>query len=173
MPGTLKGELLALRPKIAKAAQAIYDAWGDICTDLGLTVSIDVVAGTSAGGLNGTLLATAIARGAPLPNLQEVWRDVAQLDDTHLLRPPTHDESDDPALAASVLSGTFFDERVDEVFASVGRDNTPSTAPQDITLFVTSTVWVAVIPGMTLRKLTIVGWTSSVQGCAPFASISK
>src|SRR5262245_48924072 len=36
-------------------------------------VVVDVISGASAGGINGILLAAAIANGRPLPNLRETW----------------------------------------------------------------------------------------------------
>src|SRR5262245_6345246 len=48
-------------------------------------VVVDVIAGASAGGINGILLAAAIANGRPLPNLRETWIGVG--DFRSLLRP--------------------------------------------------------------------------------------
>jgi patatin-related protein len=48
-------------------------------------VVIDVIAGASAGGINGILLAAAIANGKPLPDLRETWIGVG--DFRGLLRP--------------------------------------------------------------------------------------
>ena len=113
----------------------VYEAWRSLCQTLQVTVKIDIIAGTSAGGLNGTLLAAAMSRGASLPPLQEVWRDVAQLDESHLLRPPS--DGGGPENAASVLSGDFFREQVRAVFRGVEAPE--ESRPQDVTLFVTST----------------------------------
>ncbi|GAA1883077.1 DUF3376 domain-containing protein [Asanoa iriomotensis] len=63
--------------------------WRDLLRDANVRVVVDIVAGTSAGGLNGTLLACAVAAGEPLPSeLRDLWiRDAALttgklLDDT-------------------------------------------------------------------------------------------
>jgi predicted acylesterase/phospholipase RssA len=127
-----------LPPPVDDPDRTIYDEWAGVCEALNVDVQIDIIAGSSAGGLNGTLLAAAIARGAPLPGLQDVWKEVAQLDDQHLLRAPVADEADEPAIAASVLSGTFFRDRVLDVFDRVGK-NIQDKSPHDVTLFVTST----------------------------------
>ncbi len=73
------------------------DVYGSL---LGLTETtpvIDVVTGTSAGGLNGTLLAAAVGWGVPLSSfedLRETWMDAADIE--KLLRRLT--ESDPPSL---------------------------------------------------------------------------
>ncbi|SNS69462.1 Patatin-like phospholipase [Asanoa hainanensis] len=63
--------------------------WRDLCRDTDTTVVVDIIAGTNAGGLNGILLACAVAAGEPLPTeLRDLWvRDAALatgklLDDT-------------------------------------------------------------------------------------------
>jgi predicted acylesterase/phospholipase RssA len=45
----------------------VYRFWHDLCQQHGQRVVVDVIAGTSAGGLNGAVLAAAIARGGRLP----------------------------------------------------------------------------------------------------------
>lgn len=63
----------------------------------GTTVEVDVVTGTSAGGLNGSLLAAAIAWRVPMStfrSLADTWMEAADLD--ALLRSPR--ESDPPSL---------------------------------------------------------------------------
>ncbi|MEV4534219.1 DUF3376 domain-containing protein [Asanoa sp. NPDC049518] len=48
--------------------------WRDLCRDADTTVTVDIIAGTRAGGLNGTLLACAVAAGEPLPTeLRDLW----------------------------------------------------------------------------------------------------
>ncbi len=57
-------------------------------------VIVDVIAGASAGGINGVLLATAIYNGRPLPNLRETWIGIG--DFQTLLRSPS--EANPPSL---------------------------------------------------------------------------
>ncbi len=59
--------------------------WTEFVTAVGARVLVDIVAGTSAGGVNGTLLATAIGRGARLPELKGVWSGDGKLQRTALL----------------------------------------------------------------------------------------
>ncbi len=109
---------------------AVHAAWKAILSAANRTVSIDTLAGTSAGGLNGTLLATAIARGSDLPPMLETWRTIAQLAPRKLLR-------EDPEYAQSVLDGTFFGDAVDELIRTVSSGEVESRA--ECTLLVTST----------------------------------
>lgn len=122
-----------LPPDEGSPDRPVWEAWRDLCDRLAIVVKVDVVAGTSAGGLNGTFLATSIARGAPLPPLQEVWRNVAQIQadetDEHLLWPTTTDK------ASSVLNGPFFKRAVQRVLEGIPQGRSDS----DITLFVTAT----------------------------------
>jgi len=95
-------------------------------------VIVDIVAGTSAGGLNGTLLANAIARGSPLPDLRRVWIELAQLDATALLS----ENGFEPR--RSLLNGAFFEREISRLLRESG-DAQSKTPPQDICLYVTAT----------------------------------
>jgi patatin-related protein len=64
-------------------------AYGELLRLTGATARVDVITGTSAGGINGALLALAISRGAGLEALRDVWLDKGAL--TSLLHSP-HDE---------------------------------------------------------------------------------
>jgi patatin-related protein len=55
---------------------AIYAA---LTSALGLDVCVDVIAGTSAGGLNGALLATAIAADEPYAGIEQLWVTLGDL----------------------------------------------------------------------------------------------
>ena len=122
-----------LPPDEASPDRPVWEAWRDLCDRLGIVVKVDVVAGTSAGGLNGTFLATSIARGAALPPLQDVWRRVAQIKadetDENLLWPTNQ------PTASSVLNGPFFKRAVQRVLEGIPQGK----ADSDITLFVTAT----------------------------------
>src|SRR5918994_2180219 len=98
-----------LTPPESVDERAVYNTWKRFCTELNVTVTVDVVAGSSAGGINGVLLATGIARGAPLPQLRQTWQETAQLDDDHLLWPMKEEN------AASVLNGDFFGSKVRKI----------------------------------------------------------
>ncbi|ANE45460.1 hypothetical protein SY83_03015 [Paenibacillus swuensis] len=77
-------ELLALvrARRGAEADQETADAgcaYGELLDRLGSEVIIDIVAGNSAGGINGVLLAKALATGTDLKSVKPLWRDVADL----------------------------------------------------------------------------------------------
>jgi patatin-related protein len=102
--------------------------WQAICRAAEKTVAIDYVSGTSAGGLNGSLLATAIARGCPLPNLRELWGEEGRLVRGKLLHPSAQ------AQQTSVLDGQFFEAVVAERLEALKSGQ----QPQDVTLLVTA-----------------------------------
>lgn len=120
----------------APEERAVYEMWRQLCENLHVEVTVDVVAGSSAGGINGVLLATGIARGAPLSQLREVWEETAQLDPDHLLWPVDQEE------AQSVLNGDFFAREVKRIVEKIRpvprEDDTPGNG-EDVTLFVTAT----------------------------------
>lgn len=105
-------------------------AWEEILKACNRTAVIDIVAGTSAGGLNGTLLATAVARGADLPPMRDVWADVASLDVGKLTRGNVKG-------ATSLLDGDFFSSQVRSVLRNVLPHD--GIVPRECTLLVTST----------------------------------
>lgn len=97
--------------------------WADVCRVLGTRVTIDVVAGTSAGGLNGAVLATAVARRAAMPNLREQWKGLGDFKKL-LIR---GDESDE----LSVLDGDFFAKSIAGVFGELEKAPTASSVDED------------------------------------------
>lgn len=99
-------------------------------------IVVDYVAGTSAGGLNGTLLATALARRAPLSGLKTLWIESARLTEQALL---LSDAS--ASLGTSLLDGDYFKSQI----ASTLRDIRPPSdhASDNVTLLVTATALTA------------------------------
>lgn len=121
------------RPPDGHPDQPVWDTWRRLCDRAGVTVTVDVVAGTSAGGLNGVLLATALARGARLDGLRDVWLRMAALKEAFLLRRDGTDATD------SVLDGDYFAAQVRKVITGIRRAEDEDPAPSDVTLFVTAT----------------------------------
>lgn len=111
---------------VVEADRPVFRIWQELARKAGTRVSVDIVSGTSAGGLNGLLLATALARGTALPPLREVWEESAALD--KLLTPPSR---------TSLLSGQSFEEKIGEALNRIGE--CPSCPQQSVTLFVTAT----------------------------------
>jgi patatin-related protein len=106
--------------------------WRGLCDKLERDVIVDVVAGTSAGGINGALLACAVAAGNRMPMLRDLWVEHAQLTRGRLLR----EDGKDPL--PSLLDGQFFSRRLEEVFSkALAPGNPPSSHP--VTLLTTAT----------------------------------
>ena len=55
--------------------KVVHDLWARAAQRTDVRVTVDVIAGTSVGGLNGVLLAAAIARGASLADFKQLWLD--------------------------------------------------------------------------------------------------
>ncbi|GAA0957308.1 DUF3376 domain-containing protein [Actinocorallia libanotica] len=91
-------------------------------------VRIDVIAGTSAGGLNGLMLATAIGRDTALTGLRELWQRSAALD--RLLAEPSEH---------SLFSGEFFDAELKEALETIPQGSADAVEPEPVTLFLTAT----------------------------------
>jgi predicted acylesterase/phospholipase RssA len=109
-------------------------------------VVVDTIAGSSAGGLNGTLLATAIAHGVPLPDLKSLWLSDATLTAGRLIRDLRTDGSVAPT-RTSLLDGDFFHRRVAEVLDTLGEQGPDERQPAECTLLVTATsLWAPSTP---------------------------
>ncbi len=105
--------------------QEVFGYWRELTRGRNQRVLIDVIAGTSAGGINGMLLATAIGRGAALPDLKATWQKAAALN--NLLG---------QAPGQSLMQGEVIETTVDEVIREL-NENTDLAEP--ITLFLTAT----------------------------------
>ncbi|MGO9357731.1 MAG: patatin-like protein [Xanthobacteraceae bacterium] len=70
-------------------------------TELELRVVVDVIAGASAGGINGTMLARALSHDLPMGALRDHWLDHADVDD--LLAPEARAEAGSKWLLRPVL----------------------------------------------------------------------
>jgi patatin-related protein len=123
--------------KGARDAEArVLRIWRKITQEANARIVIDTVAGTSAGGLNGLLLATALGRGAALPPLREVWEKSASLEE--LLAPPSQ---------TSLLNGGHFKEKIEEQLDRIKappkeqlrRIKGEASPREPISLFVTAT----------------------------------
>ena len=58
-----------------------YDLLKSLRPGVNLKVSVDIIAGASAGGINGILLGEAISSGASLDPLVDLWLDKADVDE--------------------------------------------------------------------------------------------
>jgi len=107
--------------------------YGRLCRDLALRPRVDVITGTSAGGINGALLALAISQGKPLDPVRDIWRDTGDI--LTLLRQPSQD---DPP---SLLDGGYFYRELlqgfDKISQQPGQMRSAAEAPIDLTLTTT------------------------------------
>jgi predicted acylesterase/phospholipase RssA len=96
-------------------------------------IDLDVVSGASAGGLNGVVLAAAMASGQPVDTLRGVWLDDADL--AELVRPASTNTH------LSVLDGDYFLEQLQRRLAPFARmDGASAVRRIDLLLSVTSVV---------------------------------
>ncbi|MFA5081048.1 MAG: patatin-like protein [Hydrogenophilaceae bacterium] len=108
--------------------------YGRLCQALWLRPRVDIISGTSAGGINGALLALAMSQGKPLDPLRDIWLDKGDL--LTLLRQPT--QADPPSL----LDGGYFYKAMLEGFRKI-RDQPgkglqpPDRVPIELTLTTT------------------------------------
>ena len=117
------------------SAAAVPDTYTELLGVLQATARIDVIAGTSAGGINGGFLALGLVRGCDLSGLRKLWQDQGDLGT--LLRDPR--EKDAPSL----LRGEYFHEQLAQAYREVWSQNTglPADDDEDVDLFLTGTLW--------------------------------
>jgi predicted acylesterase/phospholipase RssA len=110
--------------------------WANVLEAANRTAVVDLIAGSSAGGLNGAVLATAVARGADLPDMRETWKTVASLDVGRLTRRNISN-------ANSLLDGDYFHHKVQDILSNIGVENSgqdPVTVEwRQCTLLITAT----------------------------------
>ena len=102
--------------------------WSELCGER--AVEIDVLAGTSAGGMNAAFLAIAERYGVSLSPLRDLWLDVGGLEPApgaglaapHLLRGPSR-------RAKSLLDGDLFHQRLEEAFLRLIPEATGQRLP--------------------------------------------
>lgn len=117
------------------------DTYADLLDLLDATARIDVIAGTSAGGLNGGFLSLGLVHGCDLEEMRRMWREQGDL--AALLRDPRHTG------APSLLRGQYFFDRLtdayNDVFATRGAGHAAPVLdgePQEpVELYLTGTLW--------------------------------
>ena len=117
------------------ADRATPDAYADLLDVLQADARIDVIAGTSAGGINGGFLALGLVHGCDLIRLRDLWQNSGSL--STLLRHPR--QKDQP----SVLRGEYFHEELAKAYAGIWpeRSGVPAAEGEDVDLFLTGTLW--------------------------------
>ncbi len=107
--------------------------WGELLDLTQSTARVDVMAGASAGGINGALLGVALAHDQRLERLRKVWLDDGSLE--ALFRSPF--QSDPPSL---LKGDDYFLQRLRKVFREMVTPTPTSTAQFPVTLIMTTTM---------------------------------
>lgn len=97
----------AVPAETTPAQETYLKVWQDVLAAAGRSrVRVDLVAGTSAGGLNGALLASAIARGDRLDSeLRDLWVEAGSLMAGKLIQSKDSEEN-------SLLGGAYFEQQI-------------------------------------------------------------
>ncbi|HEX8082121.1 MAG TPA: DUF3376 domain-containing protein [Jatrophihabitans sp.] len=109
---------------------AVVGVWKEILDFAKRRVEIDIIAGTSAGGLNGAFLAAAIAGGTSPPHMGQKWAQLADL--ASLADPPEEG-------VKSLLNGTYFQDQIRSVLTQIRESPSSSSLEGDCTLLITAT----------------------------------
>lgn len=109
--------------------------WGDLMEEYGYDrkVQVDVLAGASAGGLNGVLLAQAIRTATPFHTFLGLWREHADID--QLVK--FSDEVNGEEGTRSLMRGTYFRRQLE---AALPEDPATSAVDHDLQLFASATL---------------------------------
>ena len=112
---------------------SVEQLWGKLLEKARLRLSVDVIAGTSAGGLNGTLMASCLALGTPYPDMESEWHNLPRLARGALLR-----MEDVEASGLSILDGSYFSAEVTRLFNELEKAG-DETRSRDVSCLVTAT----------------------------------
>jgi predicted acylesterase/phospholipase RssA len=89
--------------RLVKASRGEKNEYFHLLKDSGVSATVDIISGASAGGLNGVLLGKALTSNADLRSIKNVWTDTADL--SELLR-----DRDDTQARSLLKSKLFADE---------------------------------------------------------------
>lgn len=110
-------------------SEDLGNPWTEVLRGCERRVTLDIVSGTSAGGINGILLGRALASGGDLATARDVWLEKADFKEL-LTR-----ERDEPK---SLLRSGFFKQELEEAIEAMGTD--PSKRLVDVLdVFVSTT----------------------------------
>jgi patatin-related protein len=118
--------------RLVRASQGKeVNAYTSILQGAAASAIVDIISGTSAGGINGVLLAKALATGSNLGALKGFWVDHADFE--QLLRRPSE------PTPRSLLSPDFFEEQLTDALAQMDRLGTGQALVPIMDLFVSGT----------------------------------
>jgi patatin-related protein len=129
-------ELLHLVQASRRRAEAAWPEYASVLDLLQATARVDVIAGTSAGGLNGGFLAVGLVRDCDLTGMRDLWKDHGDLD--ALLRDPLERRP------ASLLRGDdYFLPRVREAYQEIWKSGREidDQDEEPVELLLTGTLW--------------------------------
>lgn len=107
--------------EIFRLVTQCHPVYADLLKLTRSTARVDVISGTSAGGINGAALALALIYGSDFSSLREVWMNMGAFDE--LLRPPVGDNP------ASLLRGDdYFLPQIEEAFSKLAKLDDPALA---------------------------------------------
>ncbi len=135
--GIIRDDITGGLDEAAIAEQEILERWAAAAEARNERITVDVIGGTSAGGLNGVFHATAIARGASLAPLRRLWIEDGQLAADALLTPQR-------PRATSLLSGSYFLSSIEAALAAI----VPGPGMQDDRRFVSLTTTASAYAGL-------------------------
>jgi patatin-related protein len=132
-------ELHHLGMASAELGEREWATYRQVLNVLRADARIDVVAGTSAGGLNGAFLALGIARQRDFAGLRDVWAQDGALD--RLLRRPL-----EPNPPSALQGDGYFLKRIEQALATMAGPDGLSisdneTPPGSVELVLTGTLW--------------------------------
>jgi patatin-related protein len=133
------GVALELHHAVQASRTGAKGPWPEYAAVLDLlhaTARVDVIAGTSAGGLNGGFLALGLVRDCDLSGMRDLWRDHGDLE--VLLRDPLQRGP------ASLLQGDdYFLPRVSEAYSQIWKTggNVRDADDAPVELVLTGTLW--------------------------------
>lgn len=120
--------------RAVRAWEQEENVYSPILRDTGSKLVVDIISGTSAGGINGVLLAKAMASGITSDDfglLRSLWLEAGDL--AALMKPGR-------AEAAALLDEGFFEEKLAQAFAQMDNQAKPSSpSVSALDLFVSST----------------------------------
>lgn len=116
--------------ELVKASRGEESSYQEIVQDLQANVTIDIISGASAGGLNGVALAKALVLGTGFENLENFWVKEAQIQ--NLLNDPGEPQLD------SLLNEKYYEKMLQEALGQLDS-NTPRPRVKSLDLFVATT----------------------------------
>jgi predicted acylesterase/phospholipase RssA len=125
------GVVLEFERLVRASCGAEENAWTEVLRKAGVTATVDIVSGASAGGINGVLLGKALATGTKLSSVRTIWTDEADIG--ALLRDASEREP------VSLLRTDRFQELLDDGLEKMDARATGEPLVSAFDLFIAST----------------------------------